>query len=569
MNVMLQFLFDGNMIEQYLRPEWIKIYDPSYIDDVVIGNIEANLSEVAELLNTISEKATGTKTELTKQFSKKEDDEEARKREWKPTKPEEFNLTKPKPKAAPEPFIIERRVEVNPVPKYINKTTLSEIEAEKLSRRKKIEQETQMKYALEATSQAPVLETHKRPGNLEKLKAEIEAKRAAEMQDRPKITKTRPKEDPNAEVKLTMAAIIKEEAIIKRKGEAEAKKMKDFEMNMRDSKEFEDWKKTQNDILDRERTEHMQRKKIEMEISREAAMRAYDDKVLKNKENVVKMKHFSAEGQVEREVNAEEDRVNKTKLIATVLESRGNAAKLKLDIIEENKEKHDALEQELTELRERKRLEDEAMQKKREELIRAIREMEKMPRVRTSGFDPTETKGYGLLEEMSLVELRERLILVKQMREEERETRRIANSQARDEVISEIHDKVKTITAYREDLKVKKLEEREERKRKLEEEQRKKEEFRQKSLLEVHEKIQAKKDKQQKEQDRIARELREINLKRQYLNANHAMVEEKAWENLENGAEREILARQNDRLMGQERMESIRVSLIIPLLARF
>ena len=43
------------------------------------------------------------------------------------------------------------------------------------------------------------------------------------------------------------------------------------------------------------------------------------------------------------------------------------------------------------------------------ELIRQIRELEKIPIQRTKGFDPTEAAGHGLMEEMSIAELRERL----------------------------------------------------------------------------------------------------------------------------------------------------------------
>lgn len=56
-----------------------------------------------------------------------------------------------------------------------------------------------------------------------------------------------------------------------------------------------------------------------------------------------------------------------------------------------------------------KREEDALDLARKEELIRQIRELEKIPIVRTTGYDPTETAGHGLLEEMSLAELRERI----------------------------------------------------------------------------------------------------------------------------------------------------------------
>ena len=77
--------------------------------------------------------------------------------------------------------------------------------------------------------------------------------------------------------------------------------------------------------------------------------------------------------------------------------------------------------------------------------------------------------------------------------------------------------------------------------------------------MEAYQKINKKKEDKRIEDARLAKELKEIRLQRQYMNANAAMVEEKAWKELEAGAERGIRNIQNDRLIEQSKLNGISV----------
>ena len=90
----------------------------------------------------------------------------------------------------------------------------------------------------------------------------------------------------------------------------------------------------------------------------------------------------------------------------------------------ENRELRNQISKEIAEALKRKRDEEEFEHRRKQELIRQIRELEKIPIVRTKGFDPTETGGYGLLEEMSIAELRERIEFNKRELEQETERKR-------------------------------------------------------------------------------------------------------------------------------------------------
>jgi cobalamin-dependent methionine synthase I len=114
-------------------------------------------------------------------------------------------------------------------------------------------------------------------------------------------------------------------------------------------------------------------------------------------------------------------------------------------IKEEKRRIRDEVNKELTEAMQRRKEEEEIEQRRREELIRQIRELERIPIVRTKGFDPTETGGYGLLDEMSIAELRERLEYNKMLREQEIVAKREDNLQRKEEEVKKLMDEAAKI----------------------------------------------------------------------------------------------------------------------------
>ena len=70
MNVLLSFLFDFERLIQIVRPQWIEVYDIAYIDNQIIGSLEDRVPQMTEILGTLSERATGKKSEFVQSLEK-------------------------------------------------------------------------------------------------------------------------------------------------------------------------------------------------------------------------------------------------------------------------------------------------------------------------------------------------------------------------------------------------------------------------------------------------------------------------------------------------------------------
>lgn len=133
--------------------------------------------------------------------------------------------------------------------------------------------------------------------------------------------------------------------------------------------------------------------------------------------NAKKMKIESHTRLDEREKNLKEEFDKKVVTVEQVHSQKDKAAEAQEQIIQEKREQRNQIHKEITDALKRKKEEEEIEHARRQELIKQIRELEKIPIVRTKGFDPTEAGGYGLLEEMSIAELRERIEFMKRTNE--------------------------------------------------------------------------------------------------------------------------------------------------------
>jgi len=261
----------------------------------------------------------------------------------------------------------------------------------------------------------------------------------------------------------------------------------------------------------------------------------------------------------ECEKNLKEDFDKKIVVVEQVHSQKDKAAEAVTKMKAENRDLRDQINKEINDALKRKRDEEEYEHQRKQELIRQIRELEKIPIVRTKGFDPTEAGGHGLLEEMSVAELRERIEFNKRQIEQDTEKKRQDNLARKDKEAADLLETASKIQDARErrkagnDLK---------RQQKLEDQQaldEKKRQIREQGLIEAYDKINKKKNDKRVEDERLAKELKEIRLQRQYMNANAAMVEEKAWKELEAGAERQVRDNQNDRLIDRCKINGITV----------
>ncbi len=588
MNELFTFLFDENVIQTQFKNQWIKIYDPTYVETKIEELLKAKetLQDLSEFLlskakvgtfekkekeeeekdknnltsdnfynKTISDFPSLTQNNFNKKKTKEIESLQPKKKHKKPPIiAQPFNLSENKPRKFMEPNKIEVNFKMKPLPlANYHKTSLKQIEEERNERLDKIRKEKMLE-------QNPfIFETDKRPMNYDKIKEEVEKKINDTLQFDNKYCKKIPDfSKNNADVKYNEAAIIREEYLIDKNKKEIEKEMNRKLIEKTDSKEFDRWVSEMKVKEDIEKIELIQKRKIKLEMTRETTLTCRDKRQKINQIKNLEHKKEIAENAIKKEKKKQKELIKNKNLILEINKGTDNIINNKIKKIQENKDLYKNIKDNYNELNLMANEEKKIELERRDEIVRQIRELEKLPMIRTTGFDPTETQGIGLLEEMSLVELKERLDIQKKMLNEQIKSKKEENKLKNEERVDEIIQKANIILEHRDKLRnLKEIERKEKKDAKIQKENLMRE-IREKSLFEMKEKMQNKKDQLRKEDEIFQRKIRDIQLQRQFLQLGHAAVEEKVHKMIEEGLERKINNQQNQKLIDQQKVESVK-----------
>ena len=391
--------------------------------------------------------------------------------------------------------------------------------------------------------------------NLEKVREEVENKIKSTLQFNNKyMNPIKDFSKYEADVKYNEAAIIREEYLIDKKNKEEEAALNKILIEKKDSKEFDRWQnemKIKDDII---KMQEIEKRKLELELNREVASTYMQRRIQKNQLKAAEHKKQELINMKKKAEEKAEDIKNKKEVIKELHKGQENIMKQKVQKVKDNQELYKNRKKEFNELNLIAKEEQKIYLDRRDDLIRQIRELEKLPIRRTTGFDPTETPGYGLLEEMSLVELRERLALQKRMLADEIKSKKEENKLRMQERADEIVNKAQIIQENRDRLRNQKEIERKLKKDAKIAEKERLRIAREKSLFEVKQKIENKKQKLKKEDEIFQKKIREIKLQRQFLQLGRDAVE---FKQIEDGMERKINDRQNQDLIDQLALEKV------------
>ncbi|NXQ05127.1 CFA99 protein, partial [Vidua macroura] len=446
MQQFLRFFFNDLYLNTWIKDEWGHFYDSVYVKENWIDPLLRWQPKVQQLIEKLTDKLSNRTTTV---------------KTSRVTRPKEFNLTVPKPRAIPPPIpaslpVLPKR---QPVPPSIYKPPkerkqLEEIKTKNIQKAKDLLLEANTKQFRCATIKPEKREfLYRIISAVLVLWPQISCEQYLEVVWESVLTPYFEELTiDNIPIKLNTAAILREGALYQRKLEEELKRVENLQQGAGDPSEFLEWQKQMRGKDLEEQLAEIECRRLQGKLSYEEAVLAHQNVIQENKkkadllrEEKTELMHLYAEKRLQEQKEMKE-------LVEQVMEGHKNVKQVKAKIQEYKQQIVQRVCEESGELLQKALEEKEEKNRKRYELIQQIRAIESTPSIRQKFVDLTETGGHGLFGEMSIVELRERLALLKEAQkaaEEEKRDQIIHEKQAKEQLIL---DKLDQISQFRAEL---------------------------------------------------------------------------------------------------------------------
>uniref|UniRef100_A0A8C9AJP7 Cilia and flagella associated protein 99 n=1 Tax=Prolemur simus TaxID=1328070 RepID=A0A8C9AJP7_PROSS len=400
----LGFFFNPLNLCSWIKDEWSLIYETAHVEENWLRPLMRWQPEVQELISQL-EGVSASQSPLLKTKAKV-------------TEPKEFNLTAPKPRAIPMPEPVPMVAKPRAVPRSTYQLPKEQQQLDMVKRYNRRE------LLLKA--------------NMEELRCTM-----------PRSRWEPPTQPDNVPVKLNTAAILREGALYQRQVEKELQRVDKLVDGAGDFSEFLEWQRKMQAKDLEERLAAGECRRLQGKLSHEEAILARQNLMQENKHRAEQKKKETAKLMLQcAKRRLQEDRSLKEQ-VEQAMELQKNVKLAQAKLVKGRRQIAQEVMEESQELLQRSAEAAREEQRQRCELISQLRALETRPTRKGKLVDLTQIPGYGLEGEMSVVELRERLALLKETQQREEEEKRDQIIQGKRTKSQELQNTVEQISLCR------------------------------------------------------------------------------------------------------------------------
>ncbi|XP_035309390.1 cilia- and flagella-associated protein 99 isoform X2 [Cricetulus griseus] len=427
----LRFFFNPLNLCSWIKDEWSLIYETAHVKENWIDPLMRWQPEVQELINQL-EGVPMDQMPLLKTKAKV-------------TEPKEFKLTIPRPRAItmPEPVPTVAKTKHVPQSTYQEPREQQLLQMIKRYNRRKAEELLLRANMEELRCAMPRL---RRDPQAQQQQQQEQQQSPPRIQRTPSLTFYKPN---NLPVKLNTATILREGALYQRQVEKELQRVDKLVDGAGDFSEFLEWQKKMQAKDLEEQLAAGECRRLQGKLSHEEAILARQNLRQENKQKADQKKEETAELMLQCAERRLQEEKSMKELVEQVIEAQKNVKVAQMKLVKGRQQIVQEVMEESRELLQRSTEAAKEEQRQRCKLIAQLRALETQPTRKDKLVDLTQIPGYGLEGEMSVVELRERLALLKDTQKREKEEKRDQIIQGKRAKSRKLHNTMEQISLCR------------------------------------------------------------------------------------------------------------------------